>query len=142
MSASIPESHKDLLEKPVFVTLGTVNANGQPQLSVIWCSFDGAHIWVNTTRGRLKEKNMAARPRVSILAIDPENSYRYLEVRGQVDEVTEEGAVDHIHQLAQMYANQPYYGGYAPAERANQETRVIYKIKPINSLPDLIFNVG
>ena len=130
MSASIPESHKDLLEKPVFVTLGTVNANGQPQLSVIWCSFDGIHIWVNTTRGRLKEKNMAARPRVSILARDPENPYRYLEVRGQVDEVTEEGAVDHIHQLSQMYDNQKYYGGFAPAERADQETRVIYKIEP------------
>jgi len=130
MSASIPESHKDLLEKPVFVTLGTVNANGQPQLSVIWCSFDGTHIWVNTIRGRLKEKNMAARPLVTILAIDPENSYRYLEVRGQVDEVTEEGAVDHIHQLSQMYVNQQYYGDFTPAERANEETRVIYKIRP------------
>ena len=130
MSASIPESHIDLLEKPVFVALGTVNANGQPQLSVIWCSFDGTHIWINTTRGRLKEKNMAARPRVSILARDPKNPYRYLEVRGEVDAVTEEGAVDHIHQLSQMYAGKPYYGGFTSAERAGQETRVIYKIKP------------
>lgn len=131
MTTVIPESHKDLIEGPVFVTLSTVMPDGQPQSSVVWCSYDGNHILVNTARGRLKEKNMRARLMATILAIDPQNPYRYLEVRGKVEEITEEGAIDHINQLAQLYANKPkFYGGVAPAEREGRETRVICKIKP------------
>lgn len=131
MSVSIPQSHRDLLEKPVFVTVATVLPDNQPHLSVVWCSFDGETIWLNTTRGRMKDKNLTARPQATVLAIDPENSYRYLEIRTEVAEVTEEGAVEHITQLAQKYTDKKsYYGGFAPAERANQETRVIYKLKP------------
>ena len=131
MSATIPDSYKDLLEKPVVVTLATVMPDHQPQLSVVWCSYDGTHILVNTARGRQKDTNMTERPMVTILALDPENPYRYLEVRGTVAEVTEEGGVDHIDQLAQMYTGKsPYFGQVAPAEDKDKQTRVIYKIKP------------
>jgi len=131
MSTQIPEAFKDLLEKPVYVTLATVMPDGQPQLSVVWCSYDGEYIWVNTARGRQKDKNLMARPQATILAIDPNNTYRWIEVRGTVAEVTEEGAVDHIDQLALAYAGKtPYFGGFAPAELAQHQTRVIYKIKP------------
>lgn len=135
MAAEIPESHKDLLEQPIHVTLVTLMPNGDPQASVVWCSYDGAHILINTIRGRRKEKNMLARPVVSILAVDPQNPLRYLEVRGTVAEVTEEGAVDHMHSLSRMYTNKNYYGEFVPAERANQETRVIFKIKPTKVVP-------
>ncbi len=132
MSTVIPESHKDLIEGPVCVTLSTVLPDGQPQSSVVWCSYDDNHILVNTARGRMKEKNMRARPMATILAIDPQNPYRYLEMRGKVEEITEEGAIDHINQLAQLYINKPtYYGGAAPAEQEGKETRVVCKIKPI-----------
>lgn len=135
MSTVIPESHKDLIEGPVFVTLSTVLPDGQPQSSVVWCNNDGNYLLVNTVRGRMKEKNMRARPMATILAIDPQNPYRYLEVRGKVEEITEEGAIDHINQLAQLYVNQPkYYGGVAPAEREGKETRVICKIKPTRAV--------
>jgi PPOX class probable F420-dependent enzyme len=131
MAAVIPDSHKDLLEQPVYVALATVMADGQPQVTPVWCSYDGAHILVNTLRGRIKEKNMKARPKVTILAIDPKDPYRWLEVRGAVEAMTEEGAIEHINQLAQLYANKKnYYGDYVPAERRHQETRVICKIKP------------
>ena len=73
---------------------------------------------------------MLDRPVVSILAVDPEDSLRYIEVRGAVAEVTEEGVVDHMHSLSRMYTNKNYYGEFVPAERADQETRVIFKIKP------------
>jgi hypothetical protein len=67
----------------------------------------------------------------TIMAIDPQNPYRYLEVRGSVDEITEEGALDHINQLAWLYANKPtYYGGVAPAEMEDKVVRVICKIRP------------
>ena len=131
MSATIPESHTDLLEGPVFVTLGTVMPDGQPQLSVVWCSYDGTHIWVNTARGRQKDKNLTARPKATLLAMDPNSPYRWIEVRAAVDEVTEEGGLDHINRLAKLYVGaDSYYGGFAPAELAEKETRVIYKLKP------------
>lgn len=131
MSVSIPESHIDLLTNPVCVTLVTVMPDGQPQASVVWCNYDSEHILVNTARGRQKERNLTERPLATILSIDPQNPYRYLEVRGRVAETTEEGAIDSINNLAQQYVSKSnYYGGVAPAELANKETRVLFKIKP------------
>ena len=131
MTARIPDSHRALLDGPVFVTLSTVMPDGQPQSSVIWCNYDGTHIWVNSAAGRQKDRNMRERPMATILAIDPEDPYRYLEVRASVDEITEEGAVDHIDALARLYEGvESYYGGVSPAEAAGQETRVIYKLRP------------
>lgn len=131
MSAQIPDSHVDLLTDPVYVTMITVMPDGQPQATVTWCDYDGRYVLVNTARGRQKERNLSQRPKATILAIDPENPYRYLEVRGRVAEATEEGAVESINSLAQKYRNKPtYYGGVAPAERANKETRVLFKIEP------------
>jgi PPOX class probable F420-dependent enzyme len=131
MSATIPDDFKDLLEGPVYTTLATVMPDGQPQLTVVWCTYDGELIRVNTRRGSQKDKNMTARPMATIMAIDPKNPYRWLQVRGAVEEITEEGAIDHINSLAQLYANKPtYYGGVAPAEMERAETRIVCKIRP------------
>jgi PPOX class probable F420-dependent enzyme len=128
-SATVPEKAKDLLERPIIVTLATLSRNNQPQAQPVWFSYDGDHIWINTARGRRKDKNMTERPQVSILSVDPDNPYRYLEVRGVVEEITEEGAVDHINALAKRYRGRDnYYEGQE--ERRALETRVIYKIKP------------
>ncbi len=130
MSVTIPDSHKDLLEESVYVTVATILPDGQPHLSVVWCDYDGQHVLVNTARGRQKDKNLTERPMATILAIDPENPFRYLEVRGSV-ELTEEGALDHINKLAKQYKGvDSYYGGVAPAEMKDQETRVLCKITP------------
>lgn len=131
MSDLIPDLYRDLLDTAVVVTLATVNPDGQPQLSPVWCSYDGAYVLVNTTVGRQKDKNLRARPFATILAVDPQDPYTYLEVRGEVTERTLDGAVEHISELARTYTGATqYYGDFAPAERANEETRVIYKIKP------------
>jgi PPOX class probable F420-dependent enzyme len=131
MSNKIPESHRDLLEEPVFVSLATVMPDGQPQVTVVWCDYDGTYVLVNTARGRQKEQNMSERPVATILAVDPDDPYRYLEVRGSVAEIIEDGAAAHIDKLAYIYVNQPsYYGGAAPAELKDQEVRVICKIAP------------
>lgn len=129
MTATIPEKVKDLLERPIVVTLVTVMPDGQPQASPVWFNYDGEYIWVNTARGRQKDRNMTARPRVTILSVDPDNPYRYLEVRGAIVESTEDGAVDHINALSARYRGRPdYYGG--DEKRKASETRVIYKIRP------------
>ena len=129
MPVSIPQNFLDLFERPVVVTLVTMMPNGQPQATPVWCSYDGSHILVNTARGRQKDRNMQANPKVAILAVDPDNPYRYLEVRGIVDAITEDGAVDHINALSKKY--QGYEDFYAQMpHRRGQETRVIYKIAP------------
>lgn len=129
MSAVIPESHKDLIEGPVVVTLATVMRNGQPQATPVWCGTDGTHILVNSARGRQKDRNMRANPKVTILAVDPKNSYRWLEVRGVVTEITEEGALEHANALCKVYRGYDDFYARMP-ERRGTETRVIYKIRP------------
>ncbi len=130
MSKPIPEAYQDLLTGPVSVTMATIMPDGAPQLSVVWCSYDGEFVLVNTARGRQKDKNLQARPVASILAIDPQNPYRYLEIRGSV-ELTEDGAKEHINDMARLYRGVPaYYGFSAPAELEQTETRVLCKITP------------
>ena len=127
----IPEQYRDLIDGPIVVTLTTLMPDGQPQSTIVWCNSDGRHILVNTAAGRQKPKNIALDPRVTIMAIDTTSPYRRLEVRGVVVETSEEGAVEHINQLARLYTgNESYYGGAAPVDMAEKETRIMYKIKP------------
>ena len=130
MTTKIPDEFKDLLEKPIYATIATIMPNGQPQLTEVWCNYDGEHILINTARKRQKERNMSARPKVTVMLRDPDNPYRWMEIRGIV-ELTEEGAQDHIDELARKYANvSQYYGGWTPAEMEGKETRVTGKITP------------
>ncbi|NDJ75754.1 MAG: PPOX class F420-dependent oxidoreductase [Chloroflexi bacterium] len=129
MTPQIPAEYKDLIDGPVVVSLVTVMPDGQPQATPVWCNSDGDHILVNTARGRRKDKNMTANPRVTILAIDPQDPYRWMEVRGMVVESTEDGAVEHINALAKIYRGRDQY--YTNPDQAARETRVTYKIQPL-----------
>ncbi|MCZ7542406.1 MAG: PPOX class F420-dependent oxidoreductase [Anaerolineae bacterium] len=139
MSATIPDAYRDLLEGPVYAGLTTMMPDGQPQSTVVWVNCEGEYVKVNSARGRQKDKNMRANPKVTLLAIDPNNPFRWIEVRGVVDEITEEGGLEHINELARLYVGAPeYYGHAAPAELKGKETRVIYKIRPVRvvTFPD------
>jgi PPOX class probable F420-dependent enzyme len=126
----IPAEYLDLLEKPTFPTLVTLMPDGQPQASVVWFSYDGQHILVNTARGRQKDKNMTARPQVTLLFVDLQNPYRFLEVRGKVVSSTEEGGVAHINALSERYTGNPDF--FKDDEKRRQtERRVIYRIEPV-----------
>lgn len=132
MSARIPEAFYDLFERPVVVVLATVMPDGQPQVTPMWCDRHGDQIWVNSAIGRQKDRNMRARPQVTVLAVDPTNPYRWLEVRGRIVEVAMgEAAVAHIDRLTQKYMNRATYP--LPAG----EQRCIYKIEPtrVNASP-------
>jgi PPOX class probable F420-dependent enzyme len=122
---AFPESFKDLLQKKAFATLATVNADGAPQVTPVWFDYDGTHVRFNTARGRVKEKNLARNPKVALAIMDPDNPYRYVQVRGRIAEVTETGADAHIDALAKKYTGQDRYGNRKPGE-----VRVIYKILP------------
>ncbi len=121
----IPEQYRDLLTRPVLVSLATVMPDGQPQVTPVWADYDGTHIRVNTAAGRQKHKNMEARPQVTVMALDPENSQRYLEARGMVTRISAEGGDAHIDSLAHKYIGVDTYPYRNPAE-----TRVICYIEP------------
>ena len=125
MPDQLPAKYADLLNKKAFANLATLNRDGSPQVTPVWVDFDGKHIRVNTAVGRLKDKNMRRDPRVSLSIQDPDNPYRYLEVRGKVVEHTEKGAEEHIDSLSQKYLGQAKYPYRQPGE-----VRVLYKIEP------------
>jgi PPOX class probable F420-dependent enzyme len=130
MSISIPDSHLDLLTKPIHGILTTIMPDGQPQSSLVWCDFDGEYPCVNTTLERQKGKNLAANPKVNLLIVDPDDTGRYLEIRGQVELVTD-GALAHLDQITRQYTQHPKYYGYVfSEERRARETRIICRIRP------------
>ena len=96
--------------------------DGSPQVTPVWFSIDGKYILINTARGRTKDRNMQANPRVAIAILDPNDPYRHLQIRGRVIEDTEDGAVDHIKQLGVIYMGKPF-------EFPADQVRVIYKIR-------------
>lgn len=120
----IPDSHKDLLQKKAFANIATVNADGSPQVTPVWFDAEGDEIRINTARGRVKDKNLRRNPVVALTVMDPDNPYRYVQVKGRVTEVTENGADAHIDALAKKYTGADKYGNRRPGE-----VRVIFKIR-------------
>jgi len=125
MAEQVPEKYADLLQKKAFANLGTLNPDGSPQVTPVWVDYDGKHVRINSALGRVKDKNIRRDPRVSLAIQDPENPYRYLEIRGKVVEITQKGADDHINTLAKKYLGKDVYPFGQPGE-----IRVLYKIEP------------
>lgn len=122
---SIPESHVDLLVRPVVVALATVQQDGQPHVTPVWADLKNGYIRINTAAGRQKWTNLLSRPQVTVLAIDPTDPYRWMEIRGKVASHTEEGADEVINLLAKKYLGVDVYPGHTP-----DETRVTFLIEP------------
>jgi PPOX class probable F420-dependent enzyme len=132
-AALIPRSHTDLVQCPRVAALTTVMPDGSPHTSVVWCDFDGECVRVNTMRGFQKERNMRRDPRVTLLCYDPRAPLRYLEIRGSVVELTQDGAGAHLDALATRYLGRPvrYFGDVVPAELAGVEIPVLCRIRPL-----------
>lgn len=125
MMTKIPLSHVDLIDNPIVVMLATLMPDGQPQVTPVWCDRHGEQIWVNSAKGRQKDRNMRVRPQVTVAVTDPRDAYRWLEIRGRVAEIIEgEAAHEHIESLSQAYFERPFPYG------SPDEARVIYKITP------------
>lgn len=123
--ANVPEKFRDLFNKRAFASLATTMPDGTPQVTPVWIDYDGKHIIFNSAKGRQKDRNVRREPRVAVAIIDPDNPYRFLEIRGRVVEITEKGADEHIDKMAKKYMGKDKYPGRAPGE-----VRVIYKIAP------------
>ncbi len=125
---AIPESHRDLLTRPICGVLTTMGPGGQPESSLMWVDFDGECARLNTTLERRKGRNMLANPKVSLLVVDPDDTGRFLQVRGDAELLTE-GAVADLDELTRRYTAHPcFYGCVYPEEQRSRETRVIVRI--------------
>jgi PPOX class probable F420-dependent enzyme len=123
----VPADYRDLTDHPIVISLATVNPDGQPQLTPVWYHYDGEFFYVNSALGRQKVRNMQERPQVTILAMDPNNPYRWMEARGDVVEHYED--VSMINLLSKKYRGQEdYYAGNEAMRGA--ETRITFKIQP------------
>ncbi|WP_329565440.1 PPOX class F420-dependent oxidoreductase [Kitasatospora sp. NBC_01266] len=122
---TLPEELLTLLRSASTCYLATSMADGSPQVTQTWVDTDGEHVLINSVQSHLKTRNVARDPRVAVAISHPDNPSRYFQVRGRVREVTTDGAVDHIEQLAQRYLGTayPWYGG-------RDQVRVIFVIEP------------
>jgi PPOX class probable F420-dependent enzyme len=126
----IPASHLDLLTRPICGVLTTMGGDGQPQSSLVWVDVDtdGGCARVNTSLERQKGHNLLAKPKVSLLVVDPDSTARYIQIRGDAELVTA-GALDHLDALTRRYTRHPaYYGHIYPLAQRSRETRVICRI--------------
>jgi PPOX class probable F420-dependent enzyme len=110
-------------ETRAFLFLATTMPDGSPQVTPVWFDNDDEYILVNTSEGRVKDRNMKARPKVAAVIQDPKSPYRYLQIRGEVSAYTSEGADEHINRLSLKYEGKPW----PPVEG---QRRITYKIKP------------
>ncbi|MCU4801028.1 PPOX class F420-dependent oxidoreductase [Halobacteria archaeon HArc-gm2] len=126
--AAIPEAFHDLFEKRTFAHVATLMGDDTPQVTPVWVDYDSDRdrLLLNTVRGRLKERNLQRNPKVGVSMTDPEDPYRFLSVRGEVDAMVEDGAVDHIDELARRYMDVDEY----PNKGTEEGARVIVEIRP------------
>lgn len=118
-----PQSHLDLLERPLFAHLATIRPDGSPQSNVMWFAWDGERIRMTHTKTRQKFRNLQREPRVALSIVDPEDPYRFLEVRGVVDSVTDDDEQASFYKFLQQRYGQSY-----PIRDA--AVRVVLAIRP------------
>ena len=115
--AVIPDNYLDLLtQKKTFAALATVMPDGSPQVTPVWFDYTNGVIRVNTARGRVKQRNMKEGSSVALSIMDPDNPYRYVQIRGKVTRMTEQGADAHIDSLAKKYLGEDKYPFAQPGE--------------------------
>ena len=125
---TIPEQYRDILDKPSFWHVATLGPEGAPQSTPVWADFDGTHVRFSQTRGRQKFRNLEANPAIAMSAVDPDNSYRYLEIRGRLVGVEDDADLAFINSMAKKYMGLDQYPYHQPGDE-----RVVMVIEPTGS---------
>jgi PPOX class probable F420-dependent enzyme len=120
--ATLKDEQARLLLEPNFATVGTLNPDGSPQLSIVWIDWDGESVLFNTAAGRAKPRNLERDPRASILVADRADGYRWVAVAGDA-ELTSDGADAHIDKLARKYTGEGWQA--KPGEQ-----RLLVRVRP------------
>lgn len=121
----IPEGYEDLMEIPALAHVATIGPDGEPQNNPVWFDYDGEYLKFSQTKARQKFKNLGRDPRIALSIVDPENPYRYIEVRGEVVRVDEDPDLDFINAMAKKYLGIDKYPYHQPGDE-----RVVIVIEP------------
>lgn len=131
--ADLPESHRQMLDGPVTGVMSTINPSGTVQLTPVWVLHDGTRLLVNSVRGRLKDRNVRARPAVTVCLINPVNPYHWMSIQGRVVEIVDEDdpergheATRTINEASKVYTGLDEYSIRDP----RGEVRSLYYIEP------------
>ncbi len=122
---TIPTSHADLLERPALAHVATIGRDGEPQNNPVWFDWDGEHILFSQTTGRQKYRNVQREPRVALSIVDPDNPYRYLEIRGAVERIDPDPDKAFIDKMAKKYMGVDKYPWNQPGDE-----RVVVVVRP------------
>ena len=123
--AEIPEGYRDLLESTALIHVATLGPDGEPQNNPVWFGWDGESIQISQTKTRQKYRNLRREPRLALSIVDPENPYRYLEIRGEVDRIEEDPDNDFINAMAKKYMGRDEYPFHQPGDE-----RVVVHVTP------------
>jgi PPOX class probable F420-dependent enzyme len=121
---TFPDSHRDLLDTQV-ASLATIGSDGYPQVTEVWFLYEDGELKISLNRSRLKTRNLLERPKCSLLVLDLENPYRYLEVRGNA-----RIAPDDDYELAGRVGAK--YGADLRVHDNPGESRVAVTLEPTN----------
>ena len=125
MAVTIPTEFHDLLESNALAHIATMGPKGEPQSSPVWFGWDGTHILFSQTKGRQKYRNITRDPHIALSIVDPKNPFRYLEVRGTVARIDEDGDNTFINSMAKKYINKDVYPNHQPGDE-----RVVIVVQP------------
>lgn len=121
----IPENYHDLLHSTALAHVATIGPAGEPQSNPVWFGWDGTYIRFSQTTGRQKYRNMQREPRIALSIVDPQNPYRYLEIRGKVVRIDPDPDLDFINSMAKKYLGQDRYPWHQPGDE-----RVVIVVEP------------
>jgi PPOX class probable F420-dependent enzyme len=121
----IPEGYEDLLESTALVHVATIGPHGEPQNNPVWFDWDGEHVMFSQTKSRQKYRNLQRDPRVAFSLVDPDNPYRYLEIRGEMVRVEEDPDLYFINSMAKKYLGLDKYPYHQPGDE-----RVVVFVRP------------
>ena len=124
-NAAIPEKYEDLLHTTALAHVATIGPDGEPQVNPVWFGWDGEHVKFSQTKTRQKHKNLQRDARVSLSIVDPENPYRYMEIRGEVVKVEEDPNIDFISSMAKKYLGKDRYPWHQPGDE-----RIVLYVEP------------
>jgi PPOX class probable F420-dependent enzyme len=125
MSTQIPDTHQPLLEKPIVASLATLMKSGGMQVQPVWFGYDGRHLLINTEKHRAKYRNLHERRHATLLIVNPDDVYHWIEIRGRVAEETERGAREQLDGVAKRYLGVDKYPFHQDGD-----VRVLFRISP------------
>lgn len=125
ITSVIPEQYRDLLDSTALADVATIGPNGEPQVNPVWFGWDGTYLYFSQTTGRQKYRNVQREPRIALSIVDPQNPYRYLEIRGRVVRIDPDPDNAFINSMAKKYMNEDVYPWHRPGD-----VRVVVVVQP------------